>query len=381
MSIASAAEDVRRGVGAARVDPRVALTCVVLLAAACAPVGGGGSGDAEIDAIVNQADMGGAMPSDAMSSSDGLDAGAPTDAIADPDSGGDGGDGGDEFDAARSDAMAPAIGTAGCGQAPADGQGGAQIEEMFSPAAGGMRSYFLSLPLDYDSNRPHRLVFGYAGTNWSGLMIRPYLGLERDGRSDEIVVYPDLLFRDFEGWGNLGGWLLGPHATPADGLDDIEFTRELLDRLGERYCIDPDRVFATGHSWGGDMAAVVGCFLGDRFTAVAPAAANRPYWFEPAAGPVGCVGEAAVWTFFGQADEHFAWQDFPGQFGDEQVAFWREKHACAPGEAPLPFGGAGECVAYDGCTADTRYCLYGPATGHQIPPYFTGAILEWFRGF
>jgi len=286
----------------------------------------------------------------------------------------------DRPDADHPDA-APPIGTAGCGRPPVDALGGVQIEARFDDAAGGSRSYFLALPADYDPNRAHRLIVGYAGTNWSGEMIRPYLDLERDARADEIVVYPDLLFREFEGWGRLGGWLLGPHARPADGLDDIEFTRQLLDRLGEQYCIDPERIFATGHSWGGDMAAVVGCFLGDRFRAVAPAAANRPYWFEPVAGPVGCVGTAAVWTFFGQAVEHLNWQDFPGQFGDEQVAWWRAQNGCGDASAPLPFGADGECVTYADCTHDTRYCLYGPATGHQIPPYFSGAILDWFRSF
>ena len=131
------------------------------------------------------------------------------------------------------------------------------------------------------------------------------------------------------------------------------------------------------------MAAVLGCFLGDRFTAVAPAAANRPYWFEPdGGGPVGCVGQSAVWTFFGQADEHFAAsQAYPGEFGDEQMAFWRAHHGCQEGSEPLPFGSEGDCVAYTDCAVDTRYCLYGPATGHQIPPYFSGAILDWFRTF
>ena len=205
---------------------------------------------------------------------------------------------------------------------------------------------------------------------------------EAAGRSDEIMVYPDVLVRDFDGWGRYGGWLLGPHAAPADGMDDILFVRELVHRIGEHYCVDPSRVFATGHSWGGDMAAVAGCFLGDVFRAVAPAAANRPYWFEPVEGEVGCVGSAAVWTFFGVADEHFAAsQDHPGQFGEEQAAFWRAQNGCGAGEEALPVDGGEGCVAYAGCAEETRYCLYGPETGHQIPPYFTDAVLAWFRGF
>jgi len=344
------------------------LALFVLALCACAPASGGGSSSADAapptDGSPTASDT---MPADAMPP-DAIPDTIPSDTML--------------ADAIPSDAMPPEpSGTAGCGRAPVDGAGGVQIEEMFEPSAGGRRSYFLALPADYDPQRRHRLIIGYAGTDWSGEMIRPYLNLERDGRDDEIVVYPDLLSRDFEGWGRLGGWLLGPHARPADGMDDIEFTRQLVDRLGERYCVDPDRIFATGHSWGGDMAAVVGCFLGDRLRAVAPAAANRPYWFEPADGPVGCMGEAAVWTFFGEADGHFASQDYPGEYGDEQVAFWRARHGCGDGTEPLPYDAAGACVRYAGCAADTRYCLYGPETGHQIPPYFSEAVLGWFRSF
>ena len=89
---------------------------------------------------------------------------------------------------------------------------------------------------------------------------------------------------------------------------------------------------------------------------------------------------AAVWTFFGQNDTSFTSQAYPGQYGDEQVAFWREKHDCSDAEVVRDAGG-GECVRYEGCTVDTRYCFYGPEAGHQIPDYFAAVILTWFRGF
>ena len=127
------------------------------------------------------------------------------------------------------------------------------------------------------------------------------------------------------------------------------------------------------------MTAVVGCFLGDVFTAVAPAAANRPYWFEPEQGEVACQGSAAVWTFFGQNDTSFTTQAYPGEYGDEQVAFWRARYGCDDAETVLSEG-SGECVQYEGCSEDTRYCFYGPETEHQIPDYYAAAVLEWFRG-
>lgn len=67
---------------------------------------------------------------------------------------------------------------------------------------------------------------------------------------------------------------------PAPDLDDDDDTTSTDDDDDD----DTERVFATGHSWGGDMAQVVSCFLGERFRATVPVAANRPYWFEDGGG-------------------------------------------------------------------------------------------------
>ena len=270
--------------------------------------------------------------------------------------------------------------SAGCGLAPISETGGVNVTIDAGEGGAGERRFHLSLPASYDPDEPHALIIGYPGTNWVGEQIRPYLDLE-DGAADEVHVYPDPLWWDFPGWGNLGGWRLGPHAYPADGMQDLVFTEVILDYMEANYCIDRDRVFATGHSWGGDMAQVASCWLGDRVRASIPVAANRPYWFEPDAGPFeDCVGDTAVWTLFGEADDHFTSQAYAGEYGDEQAAFWAEARGC-DGEEPLAVGDAGQCVQYTGCSVETRYCLYGPETAHQIPTWFSTEAKAWFRSF
>ncbi len=291
----------------------------------------------------------------------------------------------DEDDDGSSEADADTdtdVGSSGCGKAAAHEAGGVQVSFDAGVDADGERGFWLSLPEDYDPDSPSALVIGYAGTNWVGEQIQPYLDLEGDGASDEIFVYPDPLWRDFPGWGNYGGWTLGPYGDNAEGEQDLAFTNALLDLMEEDYCIDRDRVFLTGHSWGGDMAAVGACFLGDRVTAAVPVAANRPYWFEDGGSTISCEGEAAVWTFFGIADDHFTWQSYDGEFGDEQDAFWQEEHGCSGETEALDLGGsADECIAATGCSVDTRYCLYGPSTGHQVPGFYSSATMDWFRSF
>ena len=279
---------------------------------------------------------------------------------------------------------APEPPSPGCGKPAIHGSGGVNVVVDAGHDGDGDRNFWLSLPSDYDPNKPYKLVVGYAGTSWIGEWIQPYLDLEAGSPGDEIFVYPDPLWRDFEGWGNMGGWLLGPHAHPAHGEQDIVFTEALLDYMADNYCIDQERVFGTGHSWGGDMAQVASCFLGERFRATVPVAANRPYWFEKDDGSfIECEGETAVWTMFGVADDHFTWQDYPGQFGDECVDFWLAERGCdgAGSSVDLHIGASGECLEYTGCSAGTRYCLYGAASGHQISSYFPEETMTFFREF
>ena len=274
--------------------------------------------------------------------------------------------------------------SAGCGKPPLHAAGGVQVEIDAGPEGDGLRGFYLSVPANYDPNRPHRLIVGYPGTNWVGEQIQPYLGMEAGALDDEIFVYPDPLWRDFPDWGNYGGWVLGPNAYPADGEQDLVFTGALLDYMEDNYCIDPTRVFATGHSWGGDMAMVVSCFLGERFRAAVPVAANRPYWFEEDGGGwTQCLGATAVWTMFGAEDDHFTSQDYAGQYGDECRDFWIGERDCAGVDVAvdLGIGAAMECVEYTGCDQPTRYCLYDPQYGHQRPDYFPAESMKFFRSF
>lgn len=259
------------------------------------------------------------------------------------------------------------------------------VEQRLINTTEGERGYHLVVPETYDASVPNRLIFGFAGTNWVGEQIRPYLGLEDYAESNDIFVYPDPLWREFDGWGNLGGWVLGPHATPADGMQDLDFTDAIIDELSEQYCIDPTQIYATGHSWGGDMAQVVSCFLGDRFRATVPVAANRPYWFESENGSrVECTGETAVWTMFGSNETHFTWQDYSGQYGDECRDFWLEENGCdgSSSYTDLNLGPNAECVEFEGCDVATRYCLYDGVYGHQIPDdYYAEETMRFFHSF
>ena len=266
------------------------------------------------------------------------------------------------------------VGTAGCGTPSPHPTGGVQLSIDAGAEGDGERGFFLVVPSDYDPDVPHDLVLGYPGTNWVGQQIRSYLDLEGRTSQPTVFVYPDPLWRDFPGWGNYGGWVLGPHGANAQGNGDLVFTEAILDQLSDELCLDPDQFFATGHSWGGDMAQVVACFLGDRIAAAAPAAANTPYWFRTGGGWASCEGQPGLWTFHGIADDYF---NDGGLYGLEVTDAWLSHRSCDADWTPLDLDGASDCRDY-GCDAELRLCLYGPATGHQIPSYFSQTVMDWF---
>jgi polyhydroxybutyrate depolymerase len=65
-------------------------------------------------------------------------------------------------------------------------------------------------------------------------------------------------------------WRSGParRRLLAASVDDVKFTRELLDELKSRVPYDEERVFATGHSNGGGMSFKLGADLLERFAAL-----------------------------------------------------------------------------------------------------------------
>jgi polyhydroxybutyrate depolymerase len=82
-----------------------------------------------------------------------------------------------------------------------------------------------------------------------------------------LVVYP-------EGVGRT--WNVGSCCGQASlqNIDDVAFISALIDHLRASFEIDPDRVFATGHSNGAMMSFRLACELSDKIAAVAPVAGS-----------------------------------------------------------------------------------------------------------
>ena len=117
-----------------------------------------------------------------------------------------------------------------------------------------------------ESLAPLVLVFHGAGANadWQ----KGYCGLAREAdREGYIAAFPD-------GTGRLGRWLLTWNAgsccgyATSEGVDDVAFIDELLDRLLRELPVDASRVYAVGLSNGGMMCYRLARELPDRIAAI-----------------------------------------------------------------------------------------------------------------
>jgi polyhydroxybutyrate depolymerase len=150
--------------------------------------------------------------------------------------------------------------SAGCGSAAGLSSGRASID-----VAGKAREYILRVPEDYDPSRPYRLIFGWHP--WGGsaqqTQSRGYFGLESVSDDQAILVAPE--GQDFRGnglgWGNEGG-------------EDIDFLQAMLARFESQLCIDENRIFSTGFSFGAMFSFTLACSQNSRMRAIAPQAGN-----------------------------------------------------------------------------------------------------------
>jgi poly(3-hydroxybutyrate) depolymerase len=239
----------------------------------------------------------------------------------------------------------------GCGLAPPSA-GAKQIA-----VNGATRSYELWLPAGYDRNRAYPLVLAFHGAGGNGRTAQAYFGVQQAAGSNAIVVYPDGLSRNgTTSWGLFG----------ADATTDFAFFDALVASLRGSLCIDGERIFATGHSYGGYFSNTLGCARGNALRAIAPVAGGGPY--------VSCDGgQVAAWLEASTDDPVVAYSN--GQTSRDR---WLSANHCASTTHAV---GPSACVEYDGCDPGypVRWCSE-TSLGHGWPSYAGQAIWSFFSG-
>ena len=255
--------------------------------------------------------------------------------------------------------------TMGCGSAKAPTSGRFDID-----VGGTKREYILDVPDDYDASKPYRLIFGWHPLGGSADQVAKggYYGLERESKGDAIFVAGEGL--PFQG--NNLGW------ANSNGRD-LAFLDAMMERFRSELCIDENRIFSTGFSFGGMMSFAVACGSGI-MRAIAPQAGNIQV--------AGCEGgdqPVAVMGFHGDDDTVVSIDG--GRAGRDVFI---ERNQCTEQTMPATpswcdgLGSSNQpctCVSYQGCMPGypVTWCEFnGP---HTPAPSSGATIWNFFSQF
>ena len=112
------------------------------------------------------------------------------------------------------------------------------------------REYIISLPENYDQNKPTQLIYGFHGRTNTNYEVREYFELEKYSKQPTIFVYPASLKQNnaTNTWNN-----------KSTNFFDFTFFDVLNSEITSEYCINLDRIFIVGHSLGASYVNSLAC--------------------------------------------------------------------------------------------------------------------------
>ena len=220
-----------------------------------------------------------------------------------------------------------------------------------------LRTYRMHIPPIYTGDEPLPVILVLHGHPSNSKMMQ--LAVELDEKADEegfIVVYPDgekapcplfmfalLMLRQRGCWWNAWDY------NKINRVDDVDFIRELINRLQENININSSKIYITGISGGALMTYRLGVELSDIVAAIAPVAGtvggiwfnwpkdSTPYIIPEPSNPVPTV------IFHGLEDRNVPYEGgwIEGNLGpfpfsvyylsvNESVSFWVDQNNCNP---------------------------------------------------
>jgi polyhydroxybutyrate depolymerase len=211
--------------------------------------------------------------------------------------------------------------------------------------------YNVRVPADYDATRAHALIVVYSPhvTNDSAADLEVFTGLGPDATARGYIAA-------FAAWFD---------PVPVENRADADTIRS---DVAATWCVDPARVYFTGHSDGGSISTLL-ALGGAPVAAIAPSAAG----IDASDGMfLGCASAVPAMVIHSQDDMIFPVPSFGVGSADHFASCFQ----CGALGAPLADG----CAPYNGCDAGTevQYC---EMSGNHYDWYgLNQSILDFFDG-
>jgi polyhydroxybutyrate depolymerase len=242
-------------------------------------------------------------------------------------------------------------------------------------SAGVERSYLLHIPAGYGGDAiPLVLNLHPSGGTPQGQVATSGFNAIAD-REGFAVAYPAGVFANTV---SQQTW----NANVEDGVDDVQFMRDVIADVGARLDVDDTRIYATGFSGGARMSSRLACELADMLAAAAPVAGLQ--------FPDDCVptGPVSIVAFHGRADQVNQYEVSADsrpywRMGVETAAEkWRDALDCPEGPMEGGFNGEPGIVlrVYPPCAGGKALQLFISETdGHVWPAGASERIWEFFE--
>ena len=212
-------------------------------------------------------------------------------------------------------------------------------------------AYNVRTPANYDPTAAHPLLMVYAPAGINQFRNEGFTGLTQEATQAGLIV----------GYAN----------RQRLSIRVIEELGTIPNLIADKWCVDPERIFLTGHSDGGTVAVALAVLEQTQHIpkAIAPSAAG--FTAEDLAGFT-CPAPLSVMIMHSAEDQHF-----PG-YGQQIADWWAACNGCAGESHPQQADG---CRIYPNCASGVT-TLYCEGTGSHLEwPAFNSELLAFFASF
>jgi polyhydroxybutyrate depolymerase len=217
---------------------------------------------------------------------------------------------------------------------------------------GQMRTYLLHIPAKYDPTIPTTLVVAFHGLSDHAVDFIKYIDLENQADAKNVIALVP------QGLGFIPSWNAGGCCFEAQlyKIDDVGFTKDMIDATRRDYCVDDGRIYAMGFSNGGMLAHRLACELSGTLSAVGSISG------PPVFTVTECKPERVIplLHMHGTADPIIGYHGGgTGSFPDIPMAIaeWAQRNRCVGAPKQTYKNGDVSCDSYTPCADKTEVTL------------------------